>query len=461
MNLAKNNDVIKYKRTINFNIGFVIFLIIIIYVLFNVFSFFTKNEIAKYQVQQGSIATNYVYQGIILRDETIEYAKENGYVDYYAKNLSKVSATDIVYSIDTIGNISNEIAETAKTSSEISDESLEVIAKEIDTFLDSYDANKFSSSYSFFYNLNADIAYTTNSNALENMANKIQQAKDNNTFYQYASGTDGLVVYEMDGFEDITIEEVIASGFDYSSYSKTHFTSNRQVTTSDPVYKRVISEDWYILLPIDEDMAEELSEKLSVTIRFCKDDFTTTASCSVLTEDNTHYLKLYLKTGMIRYIEDRFIDVEIVMKSISGLKIPISSITSKEFFTVPKEYFTQENEELLVKEIIDDVETIKLITPTIYYETDNFFYIDSESVSVGDIILKPDSSFTYIIGTNTDSLVGVYNVNKGYAVFKQINILYQNEEYAIIETKTSYGISQYDHIALDASVVKENQLITK
>ncbi len=459
--MAKDNDVVKYKKTINFNIGVVIFLIIIIYVLFNVFSYFTKNEIAKYQVQQGSIATNYVYQGIIVREEVVEYAKQNGYVDYYIKNASKVSATDNVYSIDTIGNISNAIAQNAKTSSEISEESLDTIAKEIDVFLKDYNANNFSNSYSFYNNLNAEIAYTTNNNALEEMSDKIQEAVKNNTFFQYTSDADGIVVYEMDGFEDLTVEDVITSGFDYSSYSKTYFSSNTQVAAGDPVLKRVISENWNIVLPIDEYMAKELNDKSSVTIRFCKDNFTTTASCSVISENNAYYLKLSLKNGMIRYVQDRFLDIEIVMKSISGLKIPVSSITSKEFFTIPKEYFTVENDELMVQETVDDVETIKLVTPTIYYETENFYYIDSESVSAGDIILKPDSSFTYIIGTNTDSLIGVYNVNKGYAVFKQINILYQNEEYAIIETKTSYGISQYDHIALDASVVKENQLVTK
>ena len=73
----------------------------------------------------------------------------------------------------------------------------------------------------------------------------------------------------------------------------------------------------------------------------------------------------------------------------------------------------------------------------------------------------PNSQATYQIGNDTDSLIGVYNINKGYAVFKQINIIYENEEYAIIETKTSYGISLYDHIALDASKIKENELTSK
>ena len=111
--------------------------------------------------------------------------------------------------------------------------------------------------------------------------------------------------------------------------------------------------------------------------------------------------------------------------------------------------------------ISDGVESVKRIQPTIYFASESHYYVDNELLKAGDIILMPDSQSTYIIGTDTDSLIGVYNVNKGYAVFKQINILYQNKEYAIIETKTAYGISLYDHIALDASSVTENQLITK
>lgn len=50
---------------------------------------------------------------------------------------------------------------------------------------------------------------------------------------------------------------------------------------------------------------------------------------------------------------------------------------------------------------------------------------------------------------------------KGYAVFKQIKVLASNDDYTIVEAKTPYGISLYDHIALDGKSVKENQTITK
>ena len=53
--------------------------------------------------------------------------------------------------------------------------------------------------------------------------------------------------------------------------------------------------------------------------------------------------------------------------------------------------------------------------------------IDGEEVGASDIIRKADSTETYQIGSGTARLEGVYNINKGYAIFKQIDILYQNE----------------------------------
>ena len=104
--------------------------------------------------------------------------------------------------------------------------------------------------------------------------------------------------------------------------------------------------------------------------------------------------------------------------------------------------------------------TTEFVSPTIYYTTDDYYYIDSENVTAGDILVKPDSNETYRVGSDTATLKGVYNVNKGYAVFKQIDILYQSKEYTIVKTGTSYGISLYDHIALDGAKINDCLLYT-
>jgi hypothetical protein len=57
------------------------------------------------------------------------------------------------------------------------------------------------------------------------------------------------------------------------------------------------------------------------------------------------------------------------------------------------------------------------------------------------------------------ALKGVYNVNKGYAVFRRIEVLEENKEYAVIKKGTEQGVSLYDHIALNASLASESSVI--
>lgn len=463
--MSKNNDIVKYRSSNNFNIGVVIFFIIIIYVLFNIFSYFTKTHIAEYQVQQGTIASNYIYQGIIVRDETVEYAPQDGYINYYMKNGSKVSVRDVIYSIDTVGNIAKEISSSGTRDNTLSSNTLSSMSGQVNTFMKDYNSNQFIDSYVFYNNISSEIAQNINLTALEDLSNKVVQAETDHTFYRMTSPEDGVIVYEVDGFEEYTVEDITSSEINYNTYKSTHLFTNTQVKRNDPVYKRVNDEKWNVIVPITEKLAKELHERKSLKIRFCKDDYTVDTACSVIKNEDSYYLNISLIRGMVRYINDRFVDIEIIMNDEHGLKIPQSAITSKEFFTIPKKYFTiggdSSNPGLLVKQKVNSEESVKLVSPTIYYETEQFYYIDSEFVSEGDMVLMSDSSSSYKIGTDKGSLVGVYNINKGYAVFKQINIIYENEAYAIVETKTAYGISLYDHIALNAAEIKENQLTSK
>ena len=76
----------------------------------------------------------------------------------------------------------------------------------------------------------------------------------------------------------------------------------------------------------------------------------------------------------------------------------------------------------------------------------------------GDYVVKPQSTERYQIG-RTASLKGVYNINKGYTVFKQIEIKDSNNEYYTVTRGMKYGLSVYDHIVLDASLVHEGQIL--
>ena len=61
--------------------------------------------------------------------------------------------------------------------------------------------------------------------------------------------------------------------------------------------------------------------------------------------------------------------------------------------------------------------------------------------------------------SKSGTLTGVYNMNKGYADFKQITILDKNDEYAIVSSNTKYGLTVYDRIVLDATSVNNDDFI--
>ena len=106
----------------------------------------------------------------------------------------------------------------------------------------------------------------------------------------------------------------------------------------------------------------------------------------------------------------------------------------------------------------DGTATTEFIETTIYGETETEYYLDDMTLRIGDYIVMPDSEETFAI-SKRGSLTGVYNINKGYADFKQINVLYNNEEYSIVKSNTQYGLNVYDYIVLDASMVVDDELI--
>ena len=62
----KNKKVIRYRRPLNINVGMIIFGIIFLYMLFNIFAYFRKDHVQFYEVMEGGIVNNKQYTGLIL-----------------------------------------------------------------------------------------------------------------------------------------------------------------------------------------------------------------------------------------------------------------------------------------------------------------------------------------------------------------------------------------------------------
>lgn len=86
------------------------------------------------------------------------------------------------------------------------------------------------------------------------------------------------------------------------------------------------------------------------------------------------------------------------------------------------------------------------------------YYVDQKSFKEGDVIISQKDQSRYVV-SDVGVLEGVYCINQGYAVFCRIEILDQNEEYAIVSKNTAYGLARYDHIVRNADKVDEEEIL--
>lgn len=457
------NKITKYRRPLNLNIGMLIFAAIFVYVVVCVVAYFKTEHIVGYSVKEGSLSSTSIYKGIALRDEEIVTASDAGYVNYFAREGERAAAGNLIYTVDETGRLADYIHASDSGENTLSDSDLSELKTEITNFTNRFDRTEFSSVYNFKYSVEGTVLKLSNYNILEN-ASALNEASGN-TFINYRhAAKSGIVTYSIDGYEELKLEDMTEEYFDQKNYEKKHLVNNELIASGDPVYKLSTSEDWSIVIPVEEEMADKLLEKEYVEVKFLKNQYKSWGEVNSYTnEAGDTFVSLTFTNSMITFCMDRFIDIELLLDDEKGLKVPISAIVQKEFFIVPKEYLTKGGNSgkdgVLLETYDDEGNAItEFVATTIYDATDTEYYLDDSVLRPGNYIVKPESTEKYAI-SKTGSLTGVYNINKGYADFKQVSILSKNEEYAIVKSNTVYGLNVYDYIVLDASTVKDNEFI--
>lgn len=481
-NGKKQNKVVKYRRPIN--IGVVFFGFVAVYLIVCVYLFLTSSHISGYEVLAGSLTSDHNYTGIALRTERVFSAEKSGYVNYYAREGEKVSPATTVYTIDENGEMAALLQESAEGVN-LSEANYDSLRGQITSYTSGMSDMDFSKLYDFKYAINASVLDMIN----QNMADQLEGAMSENsgTFSRFTAGGSGIVEYYVDGFEDAALENLNSSWFDQEAYERRSLRTEELVSAGDSVYKLITEEKWQLVFPLDEEMETYLREKIEKNVRV-KDDGTTVPlttyieiqfeqdqervwpSVTLEYRDGQAYGVLSFVNSMVRYAGERFLDFEILLNETKGLKIPATTVTEKDFYVIPIAYLTKSGDESgVMKQVFDEngKSSVVFTDMTIYYQDEESFYVDPKEedfatsklkLEAGNTLIAADSADTYQVGAKKE-LKGVYNINKGYTIFRRIEILQENEEYCIIKEGTSYGLSVYDHIVLNADTVEESQVI--
>jgi hypothetical protein len=460
--LSNQNKVVKFKKRRGINIGIIVFLILFLYVAINVYIYLTKDQLSIYEVHEGTTAVDNKITGIILREEKLVYSKSAGYVSYFQREGSKVAKDNSVYSVDANGQVYT-VLESNDVKVKITDRDNAEIRHDIRAFQDKYSDSDFATVYNFKENSQSTALDLLNSTVI----NEGSTLKDNSgsalALNMVSSSESGIITYYMDSYESLTPESVTEDSFNTEAYQRTNLRTTEMMTKDSPVYKLVTSDTWKLVLPLTKSQYDSIQESKKIKFTILEDEFRMTADLSFITKDSTYYAVLSMDKYMTNYLEDRFLEVELDFNSVEGLKIPVSALVEKEFYLIPKEYFcfgAESQDRGVIKKLYSktgDI-TYPFVKTDTYYDDGVNEYVDTSLFEAGTILQLPEAASEYTI-SKTSKLLGVYNVNQGYAVFRRVEILYQDDEYCIINDNTTNGLSAYDQIALDGSNAIDQAII--
>ena len=432
------------------NIGTVMFGILFVYMVVGAASYFASGTTESYQVTSGPLSRNETYTALAIREESVVKADSSGYITYYAREGSKINASGAVYGLSS--------TKSPESTVELSQEQLASIRSDMMSFSKGFDSSKFNATYSFKYELEGNILQYAESADSASQApltsEEIDAAADtqrtaasvmtlgNQTISK--AGSDGIVLYSKDNYEGKTADTITADDFDQNSYHETDLKTTGQVKAGDDIYTLITDERWSLLIPLTERQAVKLADRSAIRVKFLKDNMSQSGSFSIIEIDGGKYGRISFDKGLIRYASDRFLDIELVTNTVTGLKIPLTSITTKEFYTIPASMATKDegsNETGFTVEVTDkNGDTLTAFKNVTIYASLNadtgktaaegteaekiLYYVDKNSFAEGDAIVNTKTKERYIVGDSA-ALEGTYCINKGYAVFRRIEILDQ------------------------------------
>ena len=468
MSRRPNEKVTKMKRHNSFVFGgFLCLFAIYILVLF--VQSFTKEHVSIYEVNQKQIADSENLRGIIMREENLVTTDQTGYINYYVGEGAKLSMSTTVYSIAKNEPVTETVAELETDDVTLSEEDTKSIRASIAGYRENFSLSNYQQISNFRYNVENTLLELSDVSISKNLQKLKKENAKAKGFSLVKAAETGIISFSTDGYEDLDIDEIDENSFKEMKDSWEQLRTDKKVKKGTPVYRVVTSEKWSLLIPLTREQYQKIIKKDSILVKIKKDNITMTPTVQAFTSGGKYYANLHFDKYMIHYLNNRYLDIEIRFNNATGLKIPMNSIIQKKCYMVPGDFITKGNSEknrnklgvVNVSYTEDGTARINFTPVDIYYRDEkNRYYFDTKVLKAGTTILKNGAVEGESMQlTKTKELDGVYNCNLGYCRFRYVNVLYESQGYAIVESGNTYSLANYDHIILNPNKISDDEVI--
>jgi len=465
--MSDNHNIIKFRAKRDINIGLVIALGVLIIMTVNIVRGYTKPHLSVYEVQEGSAGSEVHTTAMILRSEKVVLTSQAGYLNYYFREGARIAKDADVYSVNDSNDLQHYI-DLNENSSVLSENDLLRLKQNVRSFSYDYSDVEFSNCYDLREDfLSAYLRYRDVS-MLDTLGNVQDTEQD---FVTYKTDKSGVITFYSDLYDGYTVDDISGGEFDPESRTIPEYKKPMGLSgVENFAYKLVDDDEWQLVIQMtDKDMERLRAGDTKVVFQIDGDSLTYTYPYTEKRINGTSYLVVNMDKYGVQHLDQRFMDVTVFLDAKEGLKIPETAILQKELYQIPERFIMRgggTREELGVSMEVYDAEsgdvTIEFCAISPLFYENGYYYVAKEDLDSDRYVNSaamdsvPERAMLYSFLANME---GVYNINNGYAVFRRIERITDLEDYVLVRSGLTGGVSLYDHIILDVSTVSSDVIL--
>ena len=320
------------------NVGTIIFVFLLVAVVAGVIYRITQSQLKIYEVTTTGMAQDNVVTGLILRQEKVFDAAYSGYLNYYTNDTVRVSKGMLVYSLDETKEIYERLVDT-DVSKEITDDDRQYLKELISAYRTGYDLGDYSRVTAFSEDV-SDAVLEVYGNYSADRISWLMSKDPPKTFHAYYADSAGLLSFNADVLSGITLEQVTDETFALAKTYKNYSKRKALAAAGDHVMKFITDDTWQILCPLNSSQLKSVAGLKTVPVTITNDGLKLDLAFETIKIGNKDYALFTLDDYIQNYLDLRFLSLKLNWQVSEGFKIPLSSITEKTFYIIPKSYLT-------------------------------------------------------------------------------------------------------------------------
>jgi len=465
--MAKDRNIIKFRTRREVNIGLVVAFGVLVLLVINIYRYFTTPHLSLYEVQAGSAGSEVSAVAMILRPETVYKTEHAGYLNYYYREGARVTKDAKIYSVNDSSEL-QDILNLNENNAALTANDLNRLKGSVRNYCASYSDAVFSECYSLREEFLSDYLRYRDVSMLDTLAG---QTTAQNSFLTVKSPQSGVISYFSDLYDGYTKEMITGEEFLNEKRTVPEYSKQTGISAIDSfAYKLIPEESWQLVIQVPEDCMSGIRKSgTTVSFRIMGDPVLYEKPYEALHAGDGEYMVVEMDRYGADYLSERFLDVTVYLDARDGLKIPETSILTKDVYQIPERFVMPgggEADTVGVSMERYDAESGEIkpdfvkIDP-LFYEN-GYYYVAEEDLDSGQYINsagltdEPERAMLYSFLTNME---GVYNMNKGYAAFRRIERITDVEDYVLVRGGLAGGVALYDHIVLDVSAVTKDIIL--